>query len=183
MREKLAQAIADRSAGVGVIGLGYVGLPLAVALAENGFHVTGIDVAAAKIDAIQAGRSPIADIASEQLARVVRDGRLRAARDYEAVGDCDVLFVCVPTPFDANKTPDLTYVHAAADGIAERLRPGQLVIIQSTTYPGTTEEAVLPRLEQGSASARTSSSPSAPSGSILACRSTRFTTRPRSSAA
>ncbi len=149
MRENLDHAIRHRTARVGVVGLGYVGLPLAVALAEEGFKVTGIDVDARKVNAILAGESPIGDVSSGHLGSLVSEGALSASDTYGVVRDCDVLFVCVPTPFDANKTPDLQFVHAAADGIAEHLRPGQLVIIQSTTYPGTTEEAVQPRLERG----------------------------------
>jgi UDP-N-acetyl-D-glucosamine dehydrogenase len=144
---QLRQRIEDRSASVGVLGLGYVGLPLAVALAEAGFRVLGVDVDERRASAVQAGRSPIGDIAAERLAGLVAAGRLAATTDYGGLAGCDVLFVCVPTPFDANKTPDLRFIHAAADGIAALIRPGQLIVLQSTTYPGTTEETILPRLE------------------------------------
>lgn len=148
LREGVLEArIDDRSAVVGVIGLGFVGLPLSAALAEAGFRVEGVDVDAAKAACVQVGDSPIEDVPAARLAPLVADGRLRAGTDYDALGACDAIFVCVPTPFDRYKTPDLRAVHRAADGIAERLRPGQLVVLQSTTYPGTTEEAVLPRLE------------------------------------
>ncbi len=149
VRDELERQIRTRSARVGVIGLGYVGLPLGVALAEAGFAVKGIDTDQAKIERIRAAESPISDIESARLAPLVRDGRLAATDSYAALADCDVLFVCVPTPFDANKTPDLRYVDAAAEGIAAHLRRGQLVIVQSTTYPGTTEEVIRPRLEAG----------------------------------
>ncbi len=149
MRETLENLIDSRSARVGTIGLGYVGLPLAVALAEAGFKVTGIDTNRAKIERLLSGQSPIADIESERLQPLIRDGQLTATDTYQVVPDCDVLFVCVPTPFDANKTPDLTYIDAAASGIAAHLRCGQLIIVQSTTYPGTTEEVIRPRLEAG----------------------------------
>ena len=145
--DALALRIAERDAKVGVVGLGYVGLPLAVALAEAGFRVRGVDLDPLKIAAIGAGRSPIADIESERVAPLVDAARLSAAADYGSLADCDAIFVCVPTPFDANKTPDLQFVRAAADGVAAQLRPGQLIVLQSTTYPGTTEEVILPRLE------------------------------------
>ena len=147
MRDAFLESIAHRTLRVGVIGLGYVGLPLAVALAEAGFRVTGIDVDARRVAAVGRGESPIADIDSARLAPLVAAGILTVSATYADVPECDAVFVCVPTPFDANKTPDLRYVHAAADGIAGHLRAGQLVVLQSTTYPGTTEEAIRPRLE------------------------------------
>ncbi len=142
----LAQRIVDRSAMVGVVGLGYVGLPLAVALAECGYLVRGLDIAAERVAGIGRGQSPIGDVADGRLAPLVGAGRLSASTDDAVLGACDVIFVCVPTPFDANKTPDLRAVIAAADAVARRLRAGQLIILQSTTYPGTTEEVILPRL-------------------------------------
>lgn len=149
MREELEARIADRSCGIGVIGLGYVGLPLGVALAEAGFTVTGVDSSSDKVEAINSGRSPISDIPDTRLAAVVGSGRLAATTEYSALRACDVLFVCVPTPFDANKTPDLSCLRAAAEGIAQQLRSGQLIVVQSTTYPGTTDEIIRPRLEAG----------------------------------
>jgi UDP-N-acetyl-D-glucosamine dehydrogenase len=145
----LEARIADRSATVAVIGLGYVGLPLAVALAEAGFAVTGIDTDSAKAAAIARGSSPIQDVPSPRLEALTASGRLTATDRLDAVSRCDALFVCVPTPFDAYKTPDLRFVLAAADGIAAHVRPGHLVVLQSTTFPGTTEEVVRPRLEAG----------------------------------
>lgn len=147
MRESLEARIRDRTAQVGVVGLGYVGLPLAAALGQVGFNVTGIDVDGRKVSAVLAGRSPIQDVGDADVAALVAAGRLTASPTYDVVPECDVIFVCVPTPFDVNKTPDLRAVHAAADGIAAHLRPGQLVVLQSTTYPGTTEEVIRPRLE------------------------------------
>jgi len=144
---RLGERIADRSARVGVIGLGYVGLPLAVALAEAGFQVTGIDLDDQKVAAVRAGRSPIQDVTDARVAALVTTGRLSADGSYGGLADHDVVFVCVPTPFDPYKTPDLRYIYAAADGIAEQVRPGQLVVLQSTTYPGTTDEVIRPRLE------------------------------------
>ena len=144
----LLQGIENRTARIAVIGLGYVGLPLAVSLAEAGFQVEGVDANATRVEEVEAGRSPIADVDDELLTRVTASGQLGATTDYDVLSEADIVFVCVPTPFDANKTPDLRFVHAAADGIAARLQVGQLVILQSTTYPGTTEEAVRPRLER-----------------------------------
>lgn len=149
MYASLNQRIHDRSARIGVVGLGYVGLPLAVALAEAGFQVAGIDIDERKVTAIQGGRSPIQDVDDDQVAALLAAGRLGAGTSFAAVAKCDAVFVCVPTPFDANKTPDLRAVHAAADAIGTYLRPGQLVVLQSTTYPGTTEETIRPRLETG----------------------------------
>ncbi len=143
----LAARIAQRRARVGVIGLGYVGLPLAMALAEQGFDVTGIDVNTAKIDGLRSGRSPIADISHDRLAAVAEGGHLSFTTDEDVIARCEALFVCVPTPFDRHKTPDLRYVVSAAEAIGRRLSRGTLVVLQSTTYPGTTDEIVRPRLE------------------------------------
>ncbi len=143
----LGDRIADQSATIGVVGLGYVGLPLAVNLARAGYHVTGIDVDAEKVAAINQGRSYIQDVAGASVAAQLQAGRLRAVADYEGVGDLDVIFICVPTPYTASKAPDISYIQSAARSIARHLRRGQLVVLQSTTYPGTTEEDVLPILE------------------------------------
>jgi len=144
----LEEKIASQKAEICVIGLGYVGLPLAVALAEVGFSVTGLDVDAERAAAIGRGESYIGDVTDEAVAAQVRAGRLRATTDYDVLKGMDIIFICVPTPFRATKDPDLSFVIAASEGIAQRLQPGQLVILQSTTYPGTTEEVVLPILER-----------------------------------
>jgi UDP-N-acetyl-D-glucosamine dehydrogenase len=125
-----------------------VGLPLAVAFAHAGRSVVGVDVDARKVAQLNAGKSYLADIASEDVARAVRSGALTATTDYDALRDCDVIFICVPTPFDAMRAPDLSFVVSAAEGIAPRLSRGQIVILQSTTYPGTTQEVVQPILER-----------------------------------
>ena len=144
----LAARIADKSARVAVIGLGYVGLPLAVGFAKAGYTVLGLDVDERKLAALHEGRSYIQDVDAADLAPVVRAGRFRASNDYDLLRDTDVIIICVPTPFDAMKAPDLVYIEQTARGIAPRLRAGQLIILQSTTYPGTTEEFVLPILEE-----------------------------------
>ena len=144
---ELATTIADRSARVAVIGLGYVGLPLAVGFARAGYSVLGLDVDERKIAALNASHSYIQDVDSADVAAVVRAGRFVAGSNYDLLHDADAIFICVPTPFDAMKAPDLIYIEQAAQGIASRLHAGQLVILQSTTYPGTTEEFVLPILE------------------------------------
>ncbi len=146
--DRLATKIVDKSARVAVIGLGYVGLPLSVGFARAGFSVVGLDVDEHKLKALRDGRSYIQDVESADLAAVVSAGRFCASRDYDLLGDVDAMFICVPTPFDAMKAPDLSFIEGASRGIAPRLRSGQLVVLQSTTYPGTTEEFVLPILEE-----------------------------------
>ncbi len=143
----LAAKIAEKSARLGVIGLGYVGLPLAVGFAKAGYPVLGLDVDDRKVAALNHGKSYIQDVESSELAAMVQVGRLSASRDYGLLAGVDAIFICVPTPFDAMKAPDLSYIEQAARGIASRLRAGQLVILQSTTFPGTTEEFVQPILE------------------------------------
>ena len=144
---QLETGIADTSACVCVIGLGYVGLPLAVGFARTGYPVIGLDVDECKVASLSEGKSYIQDVQSEVIADLVQSGSLEATTDYDALGNADVVFICVPTPFDAMKAPDLVFVRAAAKGIAQHLKPGQMIILQSTTYPGTTEEIVQPILE------------------------------------
>lgn len=132
---------------VAVIGLGYVGLPLAVAFGRACVPVVGIDLDERKIAMLQEGKSYIPDVPTDRVATLIEQGLLRTGTDYDAVRNVNSIFICVPTPFDANKAPDLTAVRQAAAGIAPRLQRGQMVILQSTTYPGTTEEVVQPILE------------------------------------
>lgn len=145
----LKQRIDTKQAVICVIGLGYVGLPHAAAFGQAGFRVVGLDVNPRRVAAVNQGISEIADVPSAVLAELVAAGRLRATTDYACIADVDVVLICVPTPFDATKTPDLSYIVAAAEGIQPHLRPGQMVILQSTTFPGTTEEVVQPILERG----------------------------------
>lgn len=144
MREK----IRSRTAKVGVIGLGYVGLPLAVEFANAGFPVTGIDVQAAKVQGLNAGRSYIQDVAGDVIAKHVDCGRLRATTDFSVIGELDAISIAVPTPLRKTKDPDMSFVVSAAEQVARNIHPGLLVILESTTYPGTTEELLLPMLEK-----------------------------------
>ena len=144
----LKDKILNKEATICIIGLGYVGLPHAVAFATTGFRVIGLDLSERRVAAVNRGHSDIADVPSEQLAALVDAGRLEATSDYDRLAEADIILICVPTPFDDMKTPDLQYIVSAAEGIMPRLRAGKMVILQSTTYPGTTEEVVLPILER-----------------------------------
>ena len=144
----LSDRITNRTARIAIIGLGYVGLPLATAFARAGFRTTGVEVDQGKIDSIVAGRSYIPDVLDDDVAPHVQSGRLTATSDYDVLREVDAVFICVPTPYDAQRAPDLSYVQAASESIQPRLQPGQLIVLQSTTYPGTTEEIVQPILEE-----------------------------------
>jgi UDP-N-acetyl-D-glucosamine dehydrogenase len=138
---------AGRDQLVAVIGLGYVGLPLAVGLAETARSVIGLDINSRRIEQLNRGESPIPDVPAERVDRLVRAGRFRATADPESLRAPDAIFICVPTPFDANRAPDLSFIRTAAQTIQPRLRRGHLIILESTTYPGTTEEVLQPILE------------------------------------
>jgi UDP-N-acetyl-D-glucosamine dehydrogenase len=138
--------VATREATIGIVGLGYAGLPLAVEFAEAGFEVVGVDLDEARVRAVSEGVSYLVDVPAARYAAL--DGRLRATSDYAAVAELDALMICVPTPLSKTRTPDISYIVAAAEAVAENLRTDQLVVLQSTTYPGTTEEIVLPILER-----------------------------------
>jgi len=146
--EGLREKLQDRTARVGVVGLGYVGLPLAVELARAGFRTTGIDLDQRKVDAINRGESYIQDVPTSDVAEFHRAGRLSATTDAAAIAQLDTINICVPTPLRKTKDPDLSYVVSAVEMIALHLRPGQLVVLESTTYPGTTDEVVQPILEK-----------------------------------
>ena len=143
---RFRKRIETREARIGVVGLGYAGLPLALAFAEAGFPVTGIDLNRERVDAVNAGRSYLVDVPERRYADA--EGRLNATRDYAAVSELDALTICVPTPLSKTRSPDLTYVISAAESVSEHLNAGQVVMLQSTTYPGTTQELVLPILER-----------------------------------
>jgi UDP-N-acetyl-D-glucosamine dehydrogenase len=147
LKPTLLTKIHDRSAVVGLIGLGYVGLPLAVEFARAGFKVIGVDVDPRKVDAVNAGRSYIPDVKSEDVAALRSAGKLEATTDYAALQVADAVSICVPTPLRKTRDPDMSYVVSAAEKIAEIAHPGMLVVLESTTYPGTTEEILQPPLE------------------------------------
>jgi UDP-N-acetyl-D-glucosamine dehydrogenase len=144
----LSKRIVERQAKVGVIGLGYVGLPLAVEFAEAGFHVTGFDVVAQKVASINRGESHIQDVPTKQVHELVESGKLAATTDFSALADMDTVNICVPTPLRKTKDPDMSYVVAACEELAKHLHPGMLIVLESTTYPGTTNELLLPMLEK-----------------------------------
>jgi UDP-N-acetyl-D-glucosamine dehydrogenase len=146
--ETLEQKIRTRTARAGVIGLGYVGLPLAVEYARAGFRVTGIDLDVSRVEALNWGRSYIQDVPQELVAQQAESGRLAATTDFSVIAELDTVNVCVPTPLRKTKDPDMSHVVAAVQQVAREAHPGMLVILESTTYPGTTEELVLPMLQK-----------------------------------
>jgi UDP-N-acetyl-D-glucosamine dehydrogenase len=143
----LLEKIQSRTARTGVVGLGYVGLPLAVALAKAGFRTTGIDLDDRKVRAIGEGRSYIPDVATPDVEALCRDGRLTATTDFAAVAELDTVNICVPTPLRKTRDPDMSYIVSAVEAIAKHLHPGMLIVLESTTYPGTTDEVLQPLLE------------------------------------
>ena len=147
MKNELISLITNKQAHIGVIGLGYVGLPLLVEFTSRGFHGTGFEVDEAKAQQINAGASYIGDVSSRKVKEVVDAGRLRATTDFSHLSECDAIIICVPTPLRKTKEPDVSYILAAAEQITERLRRGHLIILESTTYPGTTDEVLLPMFE------------------------------------
>jgi UDP-N-acetyl-D-glucosamine dehydrogenase len=145
--EELRDRIESREARIGVIGLGYVGLPLALEFSKAGFEVVGFDIDAEKVASVQEGRSYIEDVPGEELAEARSSGKLGASTDFAGLAGLDVINICVPTPLTRTKDPDVSHMAKALEEIRRRLRSGQLVILGSTTYPGTTDEMLLPRLE------------------------------------
>lgn len=143
----LRTKILKKKARIGVIGLGYVGLPIAVGYASKGFFTIGIDTDERRIENLNQGKNYIPDVDSEKLQKLIKAGKLSATTDYSCVSTLDVIFICVPTPLRENKDPDISYILDAGKNIAKRLRPGQLIILKSTTFPGTTEKYLLPIFE------------------------------------
>ena len=146
--KQLHERIKDRSAAIGIVGLGYVGLPLAVSFAGAGFRVLGFDIRQGNVDAVNRGASYIGDVSDDDLASVVRAGRLEATVDQSRLTEVDAICICVPTPLTPTKDPDLSYIVFESGEIAKHLRPGQLVVLESTTYPGTTRNVVQTSLEK-----------------------------------
>jgi UDP-N-acetyl-D-glucosamine dehydrogenase len=148
MGRELARKIRDRSAHLGVIGLGYAGLHLALGMAEQGFRVTGIDIDGNKVESINAGISDVVDVQNETLHSAVVEGSIRATQSFASVEFLDTISICVPTPLRKTQDPDLSYMMAAVEAVHNHLKPGKLVVLESTIYPGTTRETVLPILEK-----------------------------------
>src|SRR4051812_40541878 len=147
-RDTLMQALKARQARVGVVGLGYVGIPLALAAAKAGFPVLGFDIDEPRVTQINRGESFIKHIPSISIAEAVKERRFQATADFNRLTEADAILICVPTPLTRHREPDLSYVESTARAIAPRLRRGQLVVLESTTYPGTTDEVIKPILEQ-----------------------------------
>ena len=147
MKSTLLQKIHDKTLIAGVIGLGYVGLPLAVEKAKAGFRTIGFDVQPQKVDMVNAGHNYIGDVVDSELASLVESGMLSATSDYSRIRELDFVAICVPTPLDIHQEPVLQYVKASAEAVAKYLRPGSIVVLESTTYPGTTEELIKPTIE------------------------------------
>ncbi|MFI3227544.1 MAG: nucleotide sugar dehydrogenase [Clostridia bacterium] len=148
MKQKLLKKIQDRTLTIGVVGLGYVGLPLAVEKAKAGFKTIGFDVQETKVQMVNEGHNYIGDVIEDDLKEVVDSGLLKATTDFSFVKDVDFIAICVPTPLDSFKQPDITYVKSSTEAIAEFLKPETMVVLESTTYPGTTEELLMPILEK-----------------------------------
>lgn len=150
IKEELIEKIQNKTLCMGVCGLGYVGLPLAVDKARHGFRTVGFDVQQQKVDMVNAGKNYIGDVVDADLAELVASGMLSATTDFSRVCDVDFIAICVPTPLDKHQQPDISYVKNSAIAIAKHLKRGSMVVLESTTYPGTTEELLLPILEEGS---------------------------------
>ena len=150
MKQKLLNKIANKEIIVGVVGLGYVGLPLAVEKAKAGFKTIGFDVQDNKVDMVNAGHNYIGDVVDDDLKDIVEKGMLSATKDFGFIKDVDFVAICVPTPLDVHQQPDISYVKSSAESIAKYITKGTMVVLESTTYPGTTEELIKPILEEGS---------------------------------
>ncbi|WP_059173062.1 nucleotide sugar dehydrogenase [Bacillus sp. FJAT-27445] len=148
LAEELIEKLQTKTATIGVVGLGYVGLPLAVEKAKAGFNVIGFDVQEEKVRAVNKGQNYIGDVIPADLEALVAEGKLMATSDYNFIGEVDAVAICVPTPLDIYKQPNMKYVESSAKAISEHIKKGTLVVLESTTYPGTTEELIKPILEQ-----------------------------------
>jgi UDP-N-acetyl-D-glucosamine dehydrogenase len=151
IKESLLKSIHDHTATIGILGLGYVGLPLAAAFGEAGFQVIGIDPDPRKVNRLSQGESYIHDISSEQITGLIRSGKFSPTTDFSALRNCDAVSICVPTPLRKTGDPDMSFIVSATDELAKYIHPGMIIVLESTTYPGTTREVLLPKLgkEQG----------------------------------
>ena len=145
--ERILERIEKREARVGVVGLGYVGLPLAIVFADAGFEVVGLDVDQARVEAINRGESHVEDVSASVVADYVDAGKFSATTNFEVLETCDTILICVPTPLRKTRDPDMAFVVQAAQDVAARLRPGQLIVLESTSYPGTTRDLLVPLVE------------------------------------
>jgi len=145
----LRNRIIDKSAAVGVVGLGYVGLPLSMELARAGFCVTGFDISTKKVRLLNSGKSHIDDIPGHLVKEMVKKGKFKATADFKLIKGMDAISICVPTPLSKTKDPDVSYILSAVEEIKIRMKKGALVVLESTTYPGTTEDLILPLLQEG----------------------------------
>jgi len=150
MKNELLRKIKNKELTAGVVGLGYVGLPLAVEKAKAGFKTVGFDVQESKVDMLNAGHNYIGDVVDEELSKLIETGMLSATNDFSFIKDVDFVAICVPTPLDSHQQPDINYVRSSAELIAKYMKVGTIVVLESTTYPGTTEELLKPILEKGS---------------------------------
>lgn len=150
MKNELLRKIKNKELTAGVVGLGYVGLPLAVEKAKAGFKTVGFDVQESKVDMVNAGHNYIGDVVDEELSKLIETGMLSATNDFSFIKDVDFVAICVPTPLDSHQQPDINYVRSSAELIAKYMKIGTIVVLESTTYPGTTEELLKPILEKGS---------------------------------
>ncbi|NJD60648.1 MAG: UDP-N-acetyl-D-glucosamine dehydrogenase, partial [Anaerolineae bacterium] len=146
IKDAVIQSLNERTARIGILGLGYVGLPLAAAFVEAGFKVTGIDPDPRKVNTLNQGVSYVQDVASEQIAKHLKLGKLSATTDFSALVDCDAVSICVPTPLRKTGDPDMSFILSATDELARYIHPGMIIVLESTTYPGTTREVLLPKL-------------------------------------
>jgi UDP-N-acetyl-D-glucosamine dehydrogenase len=148
IKNELIKKFEDRTAKIFILGLGYVGLPLAVVFAKAGFNVTGIDPIQEKVDLLNQGKSYILDVADQQLDSLVKNNKLRASTDFSLLKDADAVSICVPTPLRKTGDPDLSFIISATESLSQFMHPGMVIVLESSTYPGTTREMVLPRLEE-----------------------------------
>jgi UDP-N-acetyl-D-glucosamine dehydrogenase len=146
VKDALLNSLHDHSAKISVLGLGYVGLPLAMAFSEAGFQIIGIDPDPRKVNGLNKGESYIQDVPDKQLARLLKTGRFSATTDFSALRDCDAVSICVPTPLRKTGDPDMSFILSATEELAKYIHPGMIIVLESTTYPGTTREVLLPKL-------------------------------------